>query len=91
MASQPDLNNQVEALAPETTDDEHEKETASSDTSQVPTTGQNEEINPWAAEKEAAIRQACNLRDFDALVAHATSEGGFLHDDIRRMACKSPL
>ena len=50
---------------------------------------QNDEIASHVAEKESAIRQACDLRDFDALVAYATSEGGFLNDDVRRLACKS--
>lgn len=40
------------------------------------------------AEKEVAIRRACDLRDFDALVSYATSEGGFLSDEIRQSVCK---
>ncbi|PWY82938.1 hypothetical protein BO70DRAFT_361855 [Aspergillus heteromorphus CBS 117.55] len=43
-------------------------------------------VDSRALEKEIAIRQACDLRDFDALVSHATSEGGFLNDDMRRLA-----
>ena len=41
------------------------------------------------AEKADAIRKACDLQDLDALVSYATSEGGFLQDDLRRLACKS--
>ncbi|KAL2826811.1 rab-GTPase-TBC domain-containing protein [Aspergillus cavernicola] len=33
-----------------------------------------------------AIRRACDLRDLDALVSYATSEGGFLQDELRRLA-----
>jgi hypothetical protein len=40
------------------------------------------------SKKEEAIRKACNLRDLDALVSYATSEGGLLNDDLRRSACK---
>ncbi|KAI9375702.1 rab-GTPase-TBC domain-containing protein [Aspergillus egyptiacus] len=36
--------------------------------------------------KADAIRRACDLRDLDALVAYATSEGGFLQDELRRLA-----
>ncbi|PKY04323.1 hypothetical protein P168DRAFT_236974 [Aspergillus campestris IBT 28561] len=36
------------------------------------------------AEKEVAIRRACDLRDYEALVSYATSEGGFLCDEIRQ-------
>lgn len=36
--------------------------------------------------KEEAIRKACDLRDLDALVSYATSEGGLLNDDLRRSA-----
>ncbi|KAL4975090.1 rab-GTPase-TBC domain-containing protein [Aspergillus desertorum] len=36
-------------------------------------------------EKAEAIRTACNLRDIDALVSHATSEGGFLRDELRQL------
>ncbi|KAL4911286.1 hypothetical protein BDW74DRAFT_142710 [Aspergillus multicolor] len=38
------------------------------------------------AEKAEAIRTACGSRDIDALVSHATSEGGFLRDELRRLA-----
>lgn len=40
------------------------------------------------AEKAEAIRKACNSYDTEALVSHATSEGGFLEDELRRRACK---
>lgn len=49
----------------------------------------NAELERRRAEKEKAIRQACDLRDFDALVSYATSEGGFLNDDVRRTACEN--
>ena len=41
-------------------------------------------------EKAEAIRRACDLRDIDALVSHATSEGGLLQDELRRLACMLP-
>lgn len=41
------------------------------------------------AEKADAIRKACDLQYLDALVSYATSEGGFLQDDLRQLACKS--
>lgn len=40
------------------------------------------------AEKEVAIRRACDLRDYNALVSYATSEGGFLRDEVRQSVCK---
>lgn len=44
------------------------------------------------AEKTDAIRRACDLGDLDALVSYARSEGGFLRDDLRQLACKrSPV
>ncbi|KAL3478771.1 rab-GTPase-TBC domain-containing protein [Aspergillus californicus] len=49
--------------------------TQSSDENRIPT-----------AKKADAIRQACNLRDLDALISYATSEGGFLQDELRRLA-----
>ncbi|KAL4752352.1 hypothetical protein BDW72DRAFT_171659 [Aspergillus terricola var. indicus] len=36
--------------------------------------------------KAEEIRTACDLRDINALVAHATSEGGFLRDELRQLA-----
>lgn len=48
----------------------------------------NEEAAACIAEKEDKIRRACEMRDLEALVSYATSEGGFLRDDIRRQACK---
>ncbi|KAL4985546.1 rab-GTPase-TBC domain-containing protein [Aspergillus falconensis] len=36
--------------------------------------------------KAEAIRTACDLRDIDALVSHATSEDGFLRDELRQLA-----
>ncbi|KAF9885803.1 hypothetical protein FE257_012385 [Aspergillus nanangensis] len=49
-------------------------------------TSQDEHAALLRAEKETAIRRACDLRDFDALVSYATSEGGLLRDDIRQLA-----
>lgn len=40
------------------------------------------------SKKEEAIRNACDLRDLDALVSYAISHGGLLNDDLRRSACK---
>ena len=51
----------------------------------------NADFENLRAEKETAIRQACDLRDIDALVSYATSEGGFLNDDVRRTACERYL
>lgn len=49
---------------------------------------QKEQDESHLAEKVDAIRRACNLGDLDALVSHARSEGGFLRDDLRQLACK---
>ncbi|KAL2007764.1 hypothetical protein VTN00DRAFT_7746 [Thermoascus crustaceus] len=38
------------------------------------------------AEKADLIRQACEAHDLDALVSYATSEGGLLKDELRRLA-----
>ncbi|KAL4871609.1 hypothetical protein BDV12DRAFT_164061 [Aspergillus spectabilis] len=38
------------------------------------------------AKKAHDIRKACDLHDIDALVSHATSEGGFLRDELRQLA-----
>ena len=56
--------------------------------SQQPSTPEEEQIPSHILEKAEGIRRACDLRDFDALVSYATSEGGFLWDDLRRVACK---
>lgn len=37
--------------------------------------------------KAEAIRRACDLRDLNALVSYAASEGGLLQDELRRLAC----
>ncbi|EAU35613.1 conserved hypothetical protein [Aspergillus terreus NIH2624] len=50
-------------------------------------TSQEDTIPAHLVEKEESILRACDLRDFDALVGYATSEGGFLRDDIRQKAC----
>lgn len=49
---------------------------------------QKEQDKCHLAEKADAIRRACDLGDLDALVSHAKSEGGFLRDDLRQLACK---
>lgn len=51
-------------------------------------TSQEDTIPAHLIEKEESILRACDLRDFGALVGYATSEGGFLRDDIRQKACK---
>lgn len=38
--------------------------------------------------KAEAIRRACDSRDIEALVSHATTEGGLLEDELRQRACK---
>ncbi|GMG11628.1 unnamed protein product [Aspergillus oryzae] len=66
------------------------QDSVSENASQVLERIRNEEAAARIAEKEDKIRRACEMRDLDALVSYATSEGGFLRDDIRRQACKSP-
>lgn len=61
----------------------------SGDSSNQPSTPEEEQIPSHILGKAEGIRRACDLRDFDALVSYATSEGGFLWDDLRRLACKS--
>lgn len=46
-------------------------------------------VDTYAAEKIHGIRKACDLRDLDALVSYATSERGYIDDDLRKLACKS--
>lgn len=50
---------------------------------------QGDKSVPLRDQKEHDIRQACDLRDIDTLIRHATTEGGLLEDDLRRLACKS--
>ncbi|KAI9931790.1 hypothetical protein AWENTII_001560 [Aspergillus wentii] len=45
-----------------------------------------EQVSSREAEKADAIRRACDQRDLDALVSYATSEGGFLQDELRKLA-----
>ncbi|CAL5872735.1 uncharacterized protein PFLUO_LOCUS7002 [Penicillium psychrofluorescens] len=45
-----------------------------------------ERLSSLRAEKAEAIRRACTSRDLDALVEHATSEGGLLDDELRQIA-----
>ncbi|KAL4929472.1 TBC domain-containing protein [Aspergillus undulatus] len=76
-----------ENLRPESTlseaDVTSEKDTGARDHS--PTHISDEEL-VRLNKKAEAIRKACDLRDLDALVSHATSEGGFLRDELRRLA-----
>lgn len=55
--------------------------------SQEPPASEREQTPCYIVEKAEAVRRACDLRDFDALVSYAISEGGFLRDDIRQLAC----
>ncbi|KAE8147868.1 rab-GTPase-TBC domain-containing protein [Aspergillus avenaceus] len=65
---------------------ENTQDAESERASQTSETSQSDEKASYVAEKEDAIRRACDLRDLDALVSYATSEGGFLRDDIRQLA-----
>jgi len=47
-----------------------------------------ERLSALRADKADAIRTACTSRDLDALVEHATSEGGLLDDELRQIACE---
>jgi hypothetical protein len=38
-------------------------------------------------DKESSIRDALKWKDLDTLRALATTEGGFLKDELRRQAC----
>lgn len=40
-----------------------------------------------AARKAEAVREACRWRDISKLRSLAESEGGFLNDDLRKLAC----
>lgn len=57
--------------------------------SKVVLTEREEGISSYIAEKVVGIRRACDLRDLDALVLFAASEGGYLQDELRQLACKS--
>lgn len=46
-----------------------------------------EQIPSHLVEKAEGIRRAGDSRDLDALVSYAISEGGFLRDDLRQLAC----
>lgn len=58
------------------------------DTSTDGLTEKEEKVDSYAAEKIDGIRKACDLRDLDALVSYATSEGGYIQDELRQLACK---
>ena len=40
--------------------------------------------------KRAQILEVCRTRDIAALADLAATEGGLLHDELRRKACKLP-
>ncbi|THC99402.1 hypothetical protein EYZ11_001126 [Aspergillus tanneri] len=90
MKDQSDLNHQEESSIAEKLDVGNQLE-STDNTSQPSTTSDSEQIVDHNIEKEAAIRRACDLRDIDALVAYATSEGGFLRDNVRRLAYLGPI
>lgn len=71
-----------------TANEELKNSPQSGDGSREASTPPEEQIPSHLAEKADAIRRACDLRDFDALVLYAISEGGFLRDDLRQLACK---
>jgi hypothetical protein len=48
----------------------------------------SQEIPNQRTKKASAIRRACTEHDVEALVMHATSEGGLLEDELRKIACK---
>ncbi|BCR95515.1 TBC domain-containing protein [Aspergillus luchuensis] len=81
---QPSENNEPEHITE--TNLETEQKTAAEAEALESEKPKNAELENLRAEKETAIRQACDLRDIDALVSYATSEGGFLNDDVRRTA-----
>ena len=60
---------------------------ASDESIQTPPESQTDESASKASEKAGAIRRACDLHDVDALISYATSEGGFLQDELRWVAC----
>lgn len=50
----------------------------------------SDEALEWSLRKSEAIQSACELRDVGSLVSLATSKGGFLRDELRRLACMIP-
>lgn len=46
-------------------------------------------LTPDEGKKVASIIQACNDADVAALAALASTEGGFIEDEIRRRTCRS--
>ncbi|PYH79922.1 TBC domain protein [Aspergillus uvarum CBS 121591] len=71
---------------PEMVDEKEQNSTVTEESLHTTDSSFDETNEARATEKANAIRQACDLRDFDALVSYATSEGGFLNDDVRRVA-----
>lgn len=51
----------------------------------------DQELEEARAKKASAIRKACASHDVEELIAHATSEGGLLEDQLRQVACRSLL
>lgn len=39
--------------------------------------------------KRNAIVQSCEEKNVNSLISLATSEGGLLHDDLRKLACRN--
>ena len=48
-----------------------------------------EPLSPDELRKVHKILQACKDRDLEALRMHATSPGGLVEDEVRRLACMS--
>lgn len=40
------------------------------------------------AEKVQEILEACSNKNLAVLIEHASSKGGFVNDDVRKIACK---
>jgi heterodisulfide reductase subunit B len=48
----------------------------------------SQQIASAKAAKAEAIRHACSVRDLEALASLATSEGGLMEDELRKVACE---
>lgn len=64
-----------------------EQQSVSLGTSEISETPETPRTPDHIAKKREDIRRACAARDLDALVSHATSEGGLLQDELRQSAC----
>jgi len=67
---------------------EKESNEVSEETNESIPSLRSQEITKARAKKASAIRKACAAHDVEALVMHATSEGGLLEDELRQVACK---